>query len=90
MAAHSECLQSGDDIAACLLFAISVRFLSLQVLLTIGVQILKLYFNLRATSKSFFKALHESSLLTFSAIFYLLVIHPAVEDGISLDSLLLQ
>lgn len=46
--------------------------------------------DLGATSKSFFKALHESSLLTFSAIFDLLVIHPAVEDWISLDSLCLQ
>lgn len=48
---------------------ISVRFLSLQVLLTVGVQIQKLCFDLEATSISFFKALHESSLLTFSDSF---------------------
>lgn len=36
---------------------------------TVGVQILKLCFNLGATSKSFFKALRESSVLTFSDSF---------------------
>lgn len=58
--------------------------------MTVGVQILKLYFNLGATSKSLFKTSHESFLLTFSDSFSLLVVHPTVEDGISMDSLPLQ
>lgn len=86
MAAHSVC--SLERTWLPLYSCISVRFLSLQVLLTVGVQVLELYFNLGVNLSS--KLCMKALCLTFSDSFSLLVVHPAVEDGISLDVLPLQ
>ena len=63
--------------------------MSLQVLLAVGVQVLKMCLNLGGTpSKPSVEALHESPLLTFSDSLSLLIVHPPVEDRngwISLD-----